>query len=207
MLDLSTSGGDAHVYLTDDALRLWLALMRVAPQYNEGFHLLFPKISNIVVNMDWEHLKVCMMILESYIFVGSQTFLNQYAGEVSRMFMAVVGNVKAKAATYIMLAIDALMRKFPMEGSQMLLEGGVFKSILKCCVDVIRDAKEREPDVILVQWMSIIGRGILVNRDGMIQGLFGAEAVCSPEEFLGLMLEKVRRCGERAGRSGAKRVE
>ena len=40
-------------------------LVAVAQEYDEGFHLLFPKISNIVINVDWEHLKVCMLILES----------------------------------------------------------------------------------------------------------------------------------------------
>ncbi|GMH76961.1 hypothetical protein TrLO_g9993 [Triparma laevis f. longispina] len=195
MLDLATNPGDAHVYLTDDALRLWLALMRVAREYDEGFHLLFPKISNIVINMDWEHLKVCMLILESYIFVGKQTFWNQ-------MFLSLVGNVKAKAATYIMLPIDALMRRFPLEGSQMLLEGGVYNSILKCCVDVIRDAKEREPDIILVQWISIVGRGLIVNRDTIIQGLFKPQGVCSPTEFLNLMLEKFDSTGYGWGKTG-----
>ncbi|GMH59677.1 hypothetical protein TrST_g2981 [Triparma strigata] len=205
MLDLSTGGGNAHVYLTDDALRLWLALMRVAPEYNEGFHLLFPKISNIVVNMDWEHLKVCMLILESYIFVGGQTFWSQYAGELSKMYLSLVGNVKAKAATYIMLSVDALMRKFPLEGSQMLLEGGVYKSILNCCKDVISDAKEREPDIILVQWISVIGRGLIANRNAVAHGLFVTNAstyVCSPKEFLGLMLEKFDSTGYGWGKTG-----
>ena len=47
MLDVATSGGSENVYLTDDALRLWLALMRVATEYDEGFHLLFPRVINI----------------------------------------------------------------------------------------------------------------------------------------------------------------
>ena len=75
MLDVATAGGDAHVYLTDDALRLWLALMRVAKGYDEGFHMLFPRLMTIVVNMDWEHLKVCMLILETYVYVGGEIFL------------------------------------------------------------------------------------------------------------------------------------
>ena len=45
-----------------------------------------------------------------------------------------------------MLAVDALMRKYPQQGTALLLEGGVFKSVLNICGEVVRDGKDRQSD-------------------------------------------------------------
>lgn len=158
-----------------------------------------------------------------------------------------LSQVKAKGAMYVMLAVDAMMRKYPQEGTALLMDGGVFQSVLRCCGEVIRDGKNRgdallvakrqvgkalsslpsqmflppptqrpvqlvslvaEPDVIIVQYMSIIARGIVANRDALIAGLWGdgssavAEGLCSPDELLRLFLNKFDSAGYGWGSSG-----
>ena len=112
------------MYLTEHALTLWLGMMRLSPSYNEGFHVLFPKIAGLVVSMDWEHLKASFLLLETYIVQGGEVLLRDHGIAVGGMFSATVGNVKTKAATYVMMGLDGLMRKFPVEGARLLTEAG-----------------------------------------------------------------------------------
>ena len=93
--------------------------------------------------MDWEHLKVSFLLLETYIITGGSIFLRDHAAVVGEMFIKTVGNVKAKATTYVMLALDAMMRKFPKEGARMLAEGGVLRKMAECCRNTIEDRNER----------------------------------------------------------------
>ena len=51
-----------------------------------------------VVSMDWEHLKVCMLILESYVFVGGEVFLGAYGAGVAAMLLKVVGGESVRGA-------------------------------------------------------------------------------------------------------------
>ena len=152
-----------HVHLADDALKLTLTLMRIAATYEENFHVLFPKIAQMVITGDWEHLRVCMMLLELYILNGGATFLAAHAASVTEMLVKTIGNVKTKAAGLVMLGVDALLRKFPAEGGKLLVDGGCVHVVLKCCHHVVRERKEREPDVCLVQWMSVLARVLLGN--------------------------------------------
>ena len=165
MLQVVLGGGDDSdvVHLTEDALKLTLTLMRIAGSYEELFHGLFPKIAQIVKSGDWEHLRVCMMLLELYILNGGVTFLNSHATLVHDMFLSTIGLVKTKASGFVMLGMDALLRQFPAEGGRLLIDGGCIGGILKCCHHVIKDRAEREPDVCLVQWMSVVARVLICN--------------------------------------------
>jgi hypothetical protein len=232
----SDDPGSDHVHITGDALRLTLTLMRIASTYEENFHVLFPKIARMVVSGDWEHLKICMLLLELFIFNGGSTFLNAHALDVNAMFCKTIGAVKTKAASYVrdreerserdedlelhsdlsclptelpndvallrsfrscapaplsppspftplppstphphppptrsyvMLGMDALLRRFPLEAGQLLTANGCVGQVLKCCYCVVKDRAEREPDVCLMQWMSVIARILLARRTAL----------------------------------------
>ena len=203
-----TFGGgiDENVYLVEDALTLWLTLIRIAPSYNASLHSLFPRVTSLICNHDWEHLKVCMHIIEAYIVVGGEMFLNQYAGEVSITFVKTIGQVKAKACSYIMLPLLALVRMFPVEGGKLLVEGGGMNCILKCVLDVIREQRDCESDLAIVQWMSVLARTLLAvpsaidsildgqwnvivrSKNGEVEGFSG-------KELLELFFDKFDQCG------------
>ena len=144
-----------------------------------------------------------MLILESYIFLGGEFFLNQYAAQVSTMFLKTIGEVKVKAASCIMLSLDALMRKFPIQGTKMLVDGGVINKILKCCNDTIFEREAREPDVTLVQWMSVLARCFLADRSMTEAAVLGA--FDEADSVVDLFIGKFDSAGYGPGASGAAR--
>ncbi len=167
MITTSLSGGVQVVHLVDDALRLWLCLMRISDNYDPSFHSLFPKVTDLIINCEWDHLRVCLMLLESYILVGGEQFLSKYSSSVCSIFCKTIGQVKTKASGYVVLGMEAALVMYPGEAGRMMVEGGVVAAILGCCGDAVREEREREPDVTLVQWMSVLARILLGARGSL----------------------------------------
>ena len=156
------------LHLVEDALKLLLTLLRIAPAYNEPFHAMFPKVAFLVISCDWEHLRASMMILESYIFLGGTMFLTSYAQLVNAMFLRTIGEVKGLAAPYVALPLEALLRKYPREGTALLSgSGGILCRIASLCAAVREGGDETESDLAMVHWLTALARAILADKDAV----------------------------------------
>ncbi|CAM9115051.1 unnamed protein product [Ectocarpus fasciculatus] len=162
MVDVSTKvGSDEAIYLLETGLGLWLALLRHATDYSEGLHNLFPRIPEMLEE-DLDNLKQSMLILEAHVVIGGTVFLQAHGPLVCTCFCRVVGQasqscchdyVKPKGAAFVSRAIESVLRKFPVEASRMLDDGGVLRQVAEAClvgVDNGRDSS-REPDLVIVQ--------------------------------------------------------
>ena len=161
-LDAENHADDA--FLLEEALKLWLTLVRMAPSYNESLHTLFRHLIGIV-KQDFEHLKLVTMILEVYIMVGRETFLNAYGAATCEIFLVCAGHVKSKGTSYCLAPLNALLRNFPVAGAGLLLQGGVIRRFCDLGEANSRGDKDCENDFSTVNWLTVLARAGLANDE------------------------------------------
>eukprot|EP00752_Nemacystus_decipiens_P012244 g10853.t1 len=176
MVDVATKvGSDEAIYLMETGLELWLALLRHSKDYVEGVHNLFPRIPQML-DTDLDNLKLAMLILEAHVVVGGTVFLQAHGPLVCTCFCRVVGQVKPKGAAFVSRALETLLRKFPVEASTMLADGGVLKQVAEACLAGVSDGGDsaREPDLVIVQHLTVLCRVLLAAPEvlrGVLQHL------------------------------------
>ena len=113
---------------------------------NEKRH--FPQNLSIIQN---EIERILSLITESYILLGKEAYLNLHASNVISFLSSTVCNVRPRGAVYLTLVLEALLRKFPTEGGQLLLQEELATRMLKSCMwNYIEDDENREVDSVIV---------------------------------------------------------
>jgi len=98
--------------------------------------------------------RVLSLITEYYIFLGDATFLNVHAKNLILFFDSTICNVRPRGALCVALVLEALLRKFPLEGGSLLIHGGIAVKMLESCMwNFVENDEKREVDsVIVVRW-------------------------------------------------------
>eukprot|EP00189_Rhodosorus_marinus_P011810 CAMPEP_0184745120 /NCGR_PEP_ID=MMETSP0315-20130426/7820_1 /TAXON_ID=101924 /ORGANISM="Rhodosorus marinus, Strain UTEX LB 2760" /LENGTH=992 /DNA_ID=CAMNT_0027217141 /DNA_START=113 /DNA_END=3091 /DNA_ORIENTATION=+ len=121
-----TEGGGG-VYLTEDAMDLWLVLLHELEEYVEEMSNLFPNLVGIL-RQDFDNLKVALDIIVAYAVVGGAAFMRTHGQSVLDIFLAITGNVRDRGAVAASEAIEVLLQLFPLEASKLLVP--VFSTML-----------------------------------------------------------------------------
>ena len=187
MLDfvLDPTQREDSLFLIEDALGLWLALLRLSPAYSETLGALFPRSQNLLEE-DLEHVKALLMISEAYILLGGASFLNRYSAPLQAILVLVVGNVHPRGASYVMLVLEALMRAFPAEGGHLLLQAGVLKTMLTSCAAFYNEEQGSEPERVVSLYLVVFARALLVSprlMDGLLAVVADTKAF-GPNELI-----------------------
>jgi len=175
-----------NLFLTEDALGLWLSLLRLSPTYSETFGTLFPRCQSLLEE-DLEHVKVLMMITEVYILLGGAAFLNANSTPLQAVLVQVVGNVQPRGAAYVMLVWEALMRAFPVEGGQLLLQAGVLRTMLASCAAFYNEERGSEPERVVSLYLTVFARALLASprlMDGCLSSSLTDAAAFGPSELI-----------------------
>ncbi len=78
VIHYSTSiNSSEEVYLLEDGLLLWHAVLTEATQMTPELLMLYPN-NTAIMNRNNYHLKHCMKILEAYILLGQTEFVQVY---------------------------------------------------------------------------------------------------------------------------------
>ncbi len=172
MVSVSTDPqGQHYVFLLEAGLELWYCLMQCNPpcQQSEELQGLYSRMPTILGG-NMEHSRICMLITEAYIVLGGGEFLATHGANVSSCMDLMVGEVKEQVMCYVARAMEAVLRKFPSQGSTLL-----FSTITKAanaCVNRMQRAgnrhlgaqdnkEELETDIVITQYASLVCRVIL----------------------------------------------
>ena len=119
-------------------------------------------------------------LAEYYIIFGGVTFLNDHAGTLQTMLLNLVGEVSPRGQAHITLVTEALLKRFPVEGGQLLLQCGLLKKLVDA------SALATEPDRVIVFYMTALARvflaapELLESTDIFVPGAaFGASELVS----------------------------
>ena len=101
-----------------------------------------------------------MLITEGYILLGGQDFLRTQSAVVHRILNSVIGQVRPRGASYVMLVLESLLRKCPTEGMNLLLESGVIHTLLVGCTKNYHRAEDSEEDQIIIYYLTVLARAL-----------------------------------------------
>ena len=114
---------------------------------------------------------VLMLLMEGYILLGGKDFLRSHSVTLCWILNRVVGQVRPRGASYIMLVLEALLRQCPSEGGQMLFECGIINTMLINCAKNHHNADDCEEDMIIIYYLSAFAR-ILLSTPQSFDSLF-----------------------------------
>lgn len=104
-------------------------------------------------------------IAELYINFGEVNFLSDHAVTLQAMLVNLVGEVSPRGQAYVSLVTEALLKRFPSEGSLLLLRCGILKKFVDAYALFYSDSKESEPDCVIILYLTTLARAILASPE------------------------------------------
>ncbi|XP_026671857.1 importin-11 isoform X1 [Ceratina calcarata] len=152
---------DYHVYLLEDGLRLWLALL-------ENVSRPTPVIMDLAKHLpallekSYEYLKLSLYIVEAYIILSPQEFISQRGTVIVETLMSLLGDLGADGTVMIMTVFQLFLRASPRQGAELIKPAliNIFEITYK---------DERTLLMVMSVYLSIIARILWLYKDIFIQ--------------------------------------
>jgi len=157
------SGGGG--FLVGEALVLWCRIVRVGGWNGQGV-VKFERLGRMLMD-DLEHLRITTLLCESYIWLtptlnnDGDGSTNPIPSTLTQVLHQTIGKVRTRGASYVHLITEALLIKFPREGTHLLCQSGITAKLLQSLF--LKD----EEDVILCYYLTNVGRMLLHNATAL----------------------------------------
>ena len=106
-----------------------------------------------------------MLLVEAYILLDGMNFLLKHSEKLCLILDRVVGQVRPRGASYIMLVFEALLQKCPTEGGYILSHGGITQRILINCAKNFFSLRECEEDQIIIYYLTTCARMLIASPE------------------------------------------
>jgi len=175
------------VYLIEDGLELWLSLIRASPTYSIEIRDLFPLLITFVLSRSFDHLRVSLLIIESYALLGTIVFLTEFIQIVGSCFQSIVGNVRDRGHLALCECLDTIIQLISVnnknhEHDYILVLHPIFVNFMT----IVKN--ERETDVLRASIMSILCR-IACNFPSVFDSLLVSSDSHDISKALELMID------------------
>ncbi|CAI2186080.1 9163_t:CDS:10, partial [Funneliformis geosporum] len=151
---------EEHVYLLEDGLDLWLAILENTVECTPSLFNLVPMAIGLL-EFGSDTLKKVLWIIESYILLVPEMIVQSYAIPIMSAFTQLLGDLKPEACRAIIHVIDIALQACPFE---LLKESIINTGLLVKLLNSILSVNEENPYV-LVGYVSILAR-IIINDLG-----------------------------------------
>ena len=115
--------------------------------------------------------RLLMVITEGYILLGDSAFLSLHSSTLQQILHIVIGQVSPRGVPYVFLVLEAILRKFPVEGGLLVVNAGIISTILKSCAANWFNAEDCEPDRVIILYLTAISR-ILLSSPHVLDNCF-----------------------------------
>ncbi|XP_046626086.1 importin-11 [Neodiprion virginianus] len=151
---------DGHVYLLEDGLELWLALLENAPASTPAIMDLFRNMPALL-ERSAENLRLCLYIVQAYILLSPQEFLGDRGAVVVATLGSIIGDLRSEGIVMAMRLVETCLRALSHQGAQLIkpLLTKIFESVYK----------GEEYPMVMSMYLSIVARVLLVSRDIFVQ--------------------------------------
>ncbi|XP_015591574.1 importin-11 isoform X2 [Cephus cinctus] len=151
---------DGHVYLLEDGLELWLALLENAPAPTPEIMELFRNMPALLESST-ENLRLCMYIVQAYVLLSPQEFLGEWGTVVVDTLKSVLTDLRSEGIVMAMQLVETCLRALPHQGAPLIkpLLNRIFESVYK----------GEEYPMVMAMYLSIVARVLLISRDIFIQ--------------------------------------
>ncbi|KAH7967139.1 hypothetical protein HPB49_023016 [Dermacentor silvarum] len=172
-----------HVYLLEDCLDLWWALLAntrsTSVELLQLAQYLFP-----LFELGSENMKMCLQVVQAYILLFPKEFLQTYGDRLLKATTDLVNDLNREGMLFVMRMVELVIRVFPEQGPQL------FYPLL---VHALEECLEGEKASMLTSvCLSIISR-VILHCKSCFTKLLQEEAQgkgCDAEEVFGNLLDK-----------------
>lgn len=147
---------DDHVYLLDDGLDLWLALVENSPLSNPAIMNLFKNMPELLETSS-ENLRVCLYIIKAYLLLNPQEFITRQGLSIVESLRSMLTDLGSEGIIMVMRTLELSLKVDPGNGVQFIKPFlvGIFENIYR---------GDSHP-MLLTMYLSIAARVLLISRD------------------------------------------
>jgi len=109
---------------------------------------------DLLLKQSFEYLQILMRIVEDYLLLGQETFLQLYAESMVSSFDTVLGNVKTMGVICTLKPIEIFLQMFPQQAVRCLFDVVLKKLLVSTLI-------EKEDSLATVHCISIFARILL----------------------------------------------
>ncbi|KAI9015058.1 armadillo-type protein [Gaertneriomyces semiglobifer] len=170
VIDYSVNTGNpAHVYLLEDGIELWLAVIRNATACTEPLLSLFPHALGLL-EYGSEGLKKTLAVVEGYVILAPALVLQTYAPDIASRLAEMLGSLRPQASNSILRCLDVVLHCCYSQGLldallPTVLQTQIFEKLIRSIME------GTELGVILVGYITVLARVALYQPTSFWQVL------------------------------------
>nr|CAD7589784.1 unnamed protein product [Timema genevievae] len=147
---------DAHVYLLEDGLELWLAVLENSTQMTPELLQLFNNMQPLFQHHA-DNLRTCLYITQANILLSPEQFLKMYGEIVVASANEMLADMRSEGIVMTMRLIETCLRSAP----------GIAQEIVKPILPRVFEAVYRgsEYPMVMSMYLSVMSRILLSSRD------------------------------------------
>lgn len=176
-----TYGSEDLLYVLEDGLDLWLAVVNTSGSFSPDLLQLFPRLLGLMSHTV-NQISHCMKIVEAYILLGRTEFLQVYMPDLGRLFATLAGDLLDDSAPYIVKPLETLLMLYPQE-SPPLLQGTFNKMLLQVLQSAVSDRT-------ITHFLAVFGRVLLHNQPFFLTWFRSLKSENPGENVMSLFLRK-----------------
>lgn len=158
---IHTTDVKKQIMMFDDPLNLLNILLHYSTSISKELYIPFENLLKIL-SYDYEHLIVGLNIIEKYILLGKNEFLNVYSLNLNQLFFSLIGDIQPKPLLLLLNIFDHLLILFPKE---------TLKVFVKCFPKMLKDMFESKETIIISSYFSLFAR-VLYHDQNFFFSLF-----------------------------------
>lgn len=156
VISLSTDVSQpCHVYLLEDGLDLWWALLQNTAAFTPELLTLSKNLLPLL-ELGTENLRTCMQIIQAYILLAPKEFLSLCGNDIVVSSCSLIKDMRSEGITMVMRVVEVIFKVFPEEGPHL------FAPILPFVLTEVLKAEDLP--TLMSMYLSLISRVVLHNR-------------------------------------------
>ncbi|XP_011635058.1 importin-11 [Pogonomyrmex barbatus] len=151
---------EGHVYLLEDGLELWIALLENTPTPTPAIMDLFRNMPALL-DQSSENLRLCLYIIQVYVLLSPQDFFTQRGSVVIESLKTLLSDLRSEGRVMVLKLFEICLRTSPQQGAELI------KPVLLKIFERVYYADEYS--LVMTMHLSIVARVLLGSRDIFVQ--------------------------------------
>lgn len=146
----------AIVYLLEDALDLWLAVLEYSPAMTDEFMRIFNNMPSLL-EYSTENLRTCLYICLVHLLLAPELVMRSQGRQIVTICASLMGDLKNEGVVMLMRLIDTFIRAIPVLGSETVMP--ILPKIFKRLYD------GTDYPLVMSMFLSILSRVLLSSHE------------------------------------------
>ncbi|XP_071559337.1 importin-11 isoform X1 [Temnothorax nylanderi] len=151
---------EGHIYLLEEGLELWIALLENTPTPTPAIMDLFRNMPALL-DQTTENLRLCLYIIQMYVLLSPQDFFTQRGSVVIESLKTLLSDLRSEGRVMMLRLFEICLRTSPQQGAELI------KPVLLKIFESVYNSDEYP--LVMTMNLSIVARVLLGSRDIFVQ--------------------------------------